>query len=821
MNIFGRPYSSIVWWLLRGLLPLALTLAARSTVVAQSPGDGPVASRPPLPIAVHPILVAVEFEGNDKLTDEQLLTVMETHPTKIPLIKRFFSLIGSVITEFASTADSAEVQRTIDSLGGEVRYLNLTTAAADTARMLGLYNDFGYHDAHIRFRLLLDTARNTSIIRYIIQENPRYAINGVHYFGLEDVPEEITSDLIHPQILDLGRGFSKDDLLAESDRIVGSLKNSGYAFAAWTTPTLLTARKPFVAEPFDSALVFIYPGTRYRVGQTIYTPDTVSKEQQVDSALVLDQREYNEGEWYNKELIDQTVANLYELGTFDIVSIDTVRALTTDSILGLNINTRLRALHDFRTSPEFSLEKRFSEYVPNLGITSEYILYNLFGKAQRASVSGRFLTPLRSLATQYPLTESQGGVAASYYFPSAPWVPFIGGKRLSLLASGSGDFNVVDRLRDNISGKNDVTLRSLHAAGVFELAYRLPRYTLFNLLSLRITLPSFTKYYTIGPYIRQLARLRVQDSAASLPAGCDTTQLQNAIERTLIDNVYRLQVLQGDDPSLLAPGDAKAREQFNKLKWTYILDLSAIGDHRDDYFSPTSGNLIDGRAEFGVTGGLSGGFLKGEIHYRKFIPMNDRLVFAYRGHIGMVWEVGALPLTPISSRFSAGGASSLRGWAAGDMLATRSPEVADSATASCADPIIKSIVDENRRLLGGLGLLEISAEFRYHPFDLPNSSSLGHQLNQLVLVGFADAGNAFFRDREDIRRVSLDYIWSNIGLDVGLGLGYDTPIGPIRIGAGIPIYDPVTFGLEGRTRWITNRPFFPSLVVHFGIGHAF
>jgi outer membrane protein assembly factor BamA len=390
-------------------------------------------------------------------------------------------------------------------------------------------------------------------------------------------------------------------------------------------------------------------------------------------------------------------------------------------------------------------------------------------------------------------------------------------QRWSLLTSVGYDNSVLDRLHDVTRG--DVTLREQRWSGVAELSYRLPRYTFFNLLSFRASFQHNT-YYRIGQYISRLADYRV-DTAKGLDPSCDLTEVRAAVRDALTNSVYRLQVQQGDDPNLLPADEETGRAHFNALKQTYVVSFTGIGDHRDDYFSPTDGALGELRGEFGVTGGLTGGFFKIEGNYRVFTPVGWGWTWASRVHIGSIFEFGPLPLTPVASRFSAGGASSLRGWEVRDMLATRPPELDSNAAQNCAEPIVQQIVDENRRLLGGLALLELSTEFRHRIFNLSGSSTLSQQLNELVFIAFADAGNAYFRDREDLRSATLKFFVTNIGLDVGASIGYNTPVGPFRIGAGVPVYDPVADVTDDAHKWIWKRQFLGSLVWHVGIGHAF
>lgn len=810
-------------------------LAAPLFLHAQGPGS----DAPPVVIApssIRPILVDVEFEGNETLSDDQLQGSIQTRPTHVPLIKRYFTLLAQLLElnplapRTTVTQDGRVVEqrryeplwRMIDSLGGEFRYLNMTVLAADTARMKTIYNHYGHHDAEVDYEIVLDTVRNTSIVRFHIKENTRYPLRAVHFMGLEGIPADLREELAKLEALKTGETYRLDEVQAETDRVIVGLRNNGYAFADTSTgPLVLTANvrdaEIFPGAPYDSILVFIFPGERYQFAGTTYQPDTVVACTMSES-LVMAQREYSEGDLYSRQKLDQTIENLYALQTYDLVTIDTNREISGPRSLGLRISTRLRAQNDLRIAPEVSWERRPSEYVTNLGLSSTYTRLNAFCTEGHLTLTGRFQVPTRSLVTSFPLTGAQGGAAASYLMPSMPFIDWLpNSQRLSLLTTVSYDNTVLDQLPGRTIDAPKRVLRAKRWGAVAEVSYRLPRYTFFNLLSARFSF-QHNQYSFIGPYLKRLGEIRVDTISGGLDSSCDAELVRSTVREALVDNIYRVHILQGDDITLV--DDEKARENFDALKRTWVLSLSAVGDHRDDYFSPTEGYLAEVRTEFGLTGGLTGGFIKGELHHRIFKPVGS-WTWASRFHIGAIVEVGSLPLTPVSSRFSAGGASSLRGWEARDMLATRPPELSGSTQDVCAEPIVQQIVEENRRVLGGLALLELSTEFRTRIFNLPATSTLGRQLNELVFIGFADAGNAYFRDTEDVRRATWKFIVSNIGLDIGASLGYNTPVGPFRIGVGIPIYDPADPDLTDDNRWIWKRSFTDTWVWHVGIGHAF
>lgn len=788
-------------------------------LLCQTPGD-PTGGTPGRIPSIRPILVDLEFEGNTAIGEAQLLAAITSRASR-PGLPRSFDVLLAGLIEANPLADSLEqalAQRYIDStINGEYRYLNLKNLALDTARIVELYTSYGYHDAHVVWRITLDTVRNTSILRFIIAEGIRYPLAGIRYVysGGVEPPDSVRNLYRQPEAMSLGDPYSQDKLYAEINRVVALLRNNGYPFAAMSgAPTVFHLRPPRVSEPQDTALVTIYTGGRYRFGETVYRPDTSYAGRPVDPDLVLDQREYEPGEWYSFDKINLTTTNLYELGTFDLVGIDTTRASLAEGKVGMLISARLRAQNDFRAAPEISLERRIQEFVYNIGLSSSYSRINLLGGAERFTVNGRVQIPLLRRE------ELQYSASVAYFKPSNPYAWIIGSKRLSFRASADGEYTVLGVIRGDGSDIPDEYLRTTGFKLGSEFTLRLPTYTLFNRLLVSGSV-QWNKYHNVRRYIE-----RIVDTLNKNP---NEPASRRVVMNWLTENIYRIPILQGDDPTLLGENDTAAYKSFNSIKQTYSFGVALLGDTRNNAFAPTRGYFAEMRGELGLSGLLgfsgfpvgrwNGGYGKIDFGYRSFSEVINNWTLGARFHAGFISEFGPLPLTPISSRFSAGGANSIRGWATRDMIATRrTANVSSADSLLLKDSDIAGLIDANRRLLGGLGVLELSLELRRQIFSFPSGSSAAF-LNDLIWIPFIDAGNAFFRDREDIGLVPF---FSNIAIAAGMSLGYNTPVGPFRVGFGLPVYDPVDLTLQtSAERWIFNRKVANLFVIHLGIGHAF
>ncbi len=811
----------------RGAVVLALLfLTCGMSLHAQVTGSGgrPSPNRP----SIRPVLIDVEFHGNDGVSSGELGARIDTRPTSNSVIKRVFEAYSNLFEanrRYVPRVYRTLFARTVDSLRGEIRYYNPTRAAADTTNILAAYHDHGYHKAQVRWDVRIDTTANTAVVRYLVVEGPRYNVDSLRFTGdITDVPQDVIDRMNALEVVELGKPYLKDNLTAEQERVQKLLRDNGFPFAAvlgeTQVPAVISHHSPPADHPYDVIQVPVYTGGRYRFGTTVYLEDTSGIGKPVGRGLVLDQLEYKPGEWYSSEKIEQTRANLYALGVFDYVRIDTL-AIRGDS-LDLQVETQLRKQWDFQSALELGAEKRLQGWRLSTGLNGSISKTNLVGRAERLTVGGR--------VTWRPAEGGrfEWGVNAGLYIPS-----LLGIRRMSIGPFGSYD-DIVEALWDasESDGIDGGVLRNRRIRGGFEGIYRFPRFTFIHSFPFRANFES-NVYTGVGGFIANAARERIAEAIVSDELNCDfdgpdsaaqVTALRNMVERTMRETIYRLQVLQGGDASLVSDRDAAARENMDALRRTYIFGGAAVRDSRNDFFSPTKGEFWNLGAELGITGEFMGAFSKLDLDFRYHIPSGLRSSWAARLHVGGIVEFGRFPLTPNTSRFGAGGANSIRGWGVRDMLVTAPPVLAsidDPAVADCALPILQRIDEDSRRLQGGLMVLEMSGEYRGWLVDLPNTSTINRQLNQILVIGFVDAGNAYFRDYEtDAALVNLGSIVENIALSIGGSLGYSTPFGPIRVGFGYPIYDPVFRDGPDRLAW--NRPFtIGDFAWHLAIGHAF
>jgi outer membrane protein insertion porin family/translocation and assembly module TamA len=194
----------------------------------------------------------------------------------------------------------------------------------------------------------------------------------------------------------------------------------------------------------------------------------------------------------------------------------------------------------------------------------------------------------------------------------------------------------------------------------------------------------------------------------------------------------------------------------------------------ESQLSARNGYTISAHAE------RAGSFINGDFKYwetilegRVYVALSRKALVAARLRGGAIDGLGDQDLNvPFFKRYFLGGASSLRGWGRFEV----------SPLSGAGEPV------------GGATQLEGSAELR-----IP----LGRNFSA---VGFVDAGNVW-ADPWAFKLKDLRY-------DVGPGLRYNTPVGPLRLDVGYQLNPIPGLVVNG-----DSTP--PRFRIHFSIGQAF
>jgi len=201
--------------------------------------------------------------------------------------------------------------------------------------------------------------------------------------------------------------------------------------------------------------------------------------------------------------------------------------------------------------------------------------------------------------------------------------------------------------------------------------------------------------------------------------------------------------------------------------WLSAVSASVVTDTRDDPVDPRRGRfgIVDVEWSSALLRSRAP-FLKGLAQQYLFFPVGEAIVLAVSGRLGLAWTLGAdqPALVPITERFFAGGATSLRGY-----------------KLDRAGPL-----DPSGYPVGGNMLIVGNLEVRF------------------PIVG--SLRGAVFSDHGGVYSEVNSFRLPDLGHNVGAGLRWNTPLGPLRFDYGVRLGD---IGDAPRGQW------------HFTIGHAF
>jgi outer membrane protein insertion porin family len=237
--------------------------------------------------------------------------------------------------------------------------------------------------------------------------------------------------------------------------------------------------------------------------------------------------------------------------------------------------------------------------------------------------------------------------------------------------------------------------------------------------------------------------------------------LRYSFQRTNLSNILI--------PGLVLPQDQRVR--LSMLSAGYLHDTrdKPLDAHRGffqsvnvDYTAKALGSKYDFVR-----------FLAQDSYYR---PIRGSWVWANRVQLGMAKPFSDSDV-PASERFFAGGAYTLRGFAINGAGPQRDVTV-------CANPAVSSTCTVITVPVGGDMLFVVNSEMRF-PIKA---------INDLGGVVFYDGGNVY-------SAINFNQLISNYTNTVGLGLRYNTPVGPIRVDVGRNL-NPVP-GLKSTQYFIT------------------
>lgn len=237
-----------------------------------------------------------------------------------------------------------------------------------------------------------------------------------------------------------------------------------------------------------------------------------------------------------------------------------------------------------------------------------------------------------------------------------------------------------------------------------------------------------------------------------------STGLEKVVDRLKLSLIYQLENVENYN---VQPGAILSLEDVGRVLVSSVTP-GLIWDLRDDPFNPRKGSLHGIAVKEALKRlGSEADFTKLTLQTSWFLPLGRDSVLALSARAGRAWPHGETTEVPLHERFYLGGGSTIRGY------------LQDTVGPGKPTPT------------GGDRMVLFNAECR-----IGRAEGLG-------LVLFTDAGKVWVNEAVDLHDLRASY---------GMGIRYQTPVGPLRLDYG---------------QKINRRPGESPGELHFNIGHAF
>jgi len=577
-----------------------------------------------------------------------------------------------------------------------------------------------------------------------------------------------------------------DLVVLDSMRVLfqGEIWDKGFGDAAVDTSVVVNDSL-YLAD----VALSITPNRRTTIGKI-----TIAGNRQIDVSTILNTITFTTGDLYRQSSVLESQRNLYESNLFRQAAID-VPPQPHDSVKAVTIEVTEAPLHDARIGPGLN-------NVDFLQFQTHYTSYNLFGGARRfdvdAAVGNLFAGSLQGRAFFRDIRADTPDSNVSPYIQPT-YSASIGFRQPAFLGRPS-----------DAAAVGTFAHRSINPGVFVDQGYG-AQGTLTHELTTRAPLSLSYRY--------ELNHVQASDVFFCVTYGiCDGVTIgalrshQSLSPLTLTGFIDRSDLPFSPTKGYIARVDIEHASGLTLSDYRYnrvFIDAAAYG-HRS-----RTENVYSAHLRFGFVRALSSGTDGGVLHPRK--------------------------------RFYAGGANSVRGYGE-NQLGPRILTIDDStlvkgaasvAGGTCAltmeavkfcDPNSPKLrtIDFVPQPLGGTSLLEGSVEYRI-PLNLP---IVRHWVGAVFVDGGV-VGQGNIRGFQSISTV----IKGTGAITPGVGLRYESPVGPIRIDLGInpnraenlavvtAVRDSLGVShivpLSVTRNWSQGKTLLSRLALHFSIGEAY
>jgi outer membrane protein insertion porin family len=663
-------------------------------------------------------------------------------------------VIAKLIFEGVEAIEKDEVKTAISAKEFEV--LDIHKLNLSVKKMNELYEEKGHYLADVRYEIALDEKRNEATVTFKVVENDRVQVKQINIIGNKAVSDSTLKGFMQTREGDLLSFISGSGSYREAifERDIATL---GYYYG---TLGYVRARfgKPEVTVSPDKKYIFITfsveEGEEYTVGKVDFAGDLLYSRAELQEEALLQPLEVFNTDTLRRETLRLTekysdlgyaFANVVpqpvindETRVVDLVfEVDKGQRVFIGQInITGNSRTKDHVIRRELLIDEGELfngsKKRLSrENVLRLGFFDEVEFHQTTSKLAENVVDIEIKIKERSTG-QLVIGAGYGSGPVGFTFQAQlSQNNFLGNGQV---ASLSANILTGQRFYEfNLGFQDPFVNNSLWSMGgdLYQL-----RRQMFSLA----TVPTFDETKTgfnfkLGHPVREFTNLFL------------TYKLEKSFveQSTIIDR------------SIISASSVNG--------WTSSAMASLVFDHRDDRFDPRNGLFWSLSGEYaGLGGDRFFTRTRGEVKF--FHPLFWDLVFRTRLTGGSISETTDRPV-PVNELFIQGGLMSQRGYRFLSIGPNRT--LSSAASGNLSDAAVAAGVEGQSFVIGGHSEVLYQAEIEF-PI-LKEAKIRG--------VFFFDVGNAF--DGSLFKQVPLLYG------NVGWGIRWFTPIGPLRFEFGYPI----------------------------------
>jgi len=608
-------------------------------------------------------------------------------------------------------------------------YFDSLTITVDIISLKSFYAVNGFFETSFSYSYDVDTSSKSVVLTYTISEGKDFTYGKINVHGLNKL-KHLHSQIIPYTDLSNTERFNQEKLQGHISIVLTILKNNGYMLATFDSTLIIMDT---LMNKTDLEIYFA-PGEKYffdevRVEKTGEGKDLVSDE------LIKYVASIEVGQMYNQEEIAKSRLRLARTGLFNSINLKGVVEDTVSNKVPLKINGNIGSMNDL--SPEVFIDNEFN--TSNIGIGLSYSRKNFFGDARKLTLSTKFKVNDIQNFNFFSTNESDSIVQTQVDIRLLLEQPFFFSRGISAsLEAYYKTYNIFETRFENEGGR-------------LELAIDMPAHTFINLLNPYLNLDILG--YDIFSEVKGVPLVTTPKSTAAI--------LGSAVGSTTANDFF-------------FPYEGYNLNQILELALTRTVVTSSGQSIQDSV----------GLKE--VTTDDIGFYYKLQTIFTNYtsVSRDNNTVVGMKFKIGYIQTfVGGDELIPPNQTFFAGGANSVRGWRARELV----PEDRVSFIG------VTNPAEDNIR--GGTFILEGSFEYRrkFNP----------------------DFGYALFLDYGNTWNGYSEIEFKQIAVAVGFGLRYYSPFAPFRIDFGWKLWDP-----QNQIS-LFERAFWQAFEFHFGIGEAF